>query len=131
MTGTIDPNAPIRLADIIPIAFPMGGMTVNGLRKEAGRGHLAILRMAGKDFTTLADIEEMKKICREQSSQRASGFAQPTKTVRQPGSSLIPESSIALDAARATAQRLRGNLQNTSPANSRKSRKASTGMPQR
>ena len=101
----IDPNAPIRLADIITIAFPMGGMTVNGLRKEAGRVHLTILRMAGKDFTTLADIEEMKKICREQSSLRASGSVPLTKSVRQPGSSLIPESSVALDAARALRQR--------------------------
>ncbi len=60
----IQPEAPFRLADILPVAFPYGGMTVSGLRKEAARGRLTIMRMAGKDFTTLQAIEEMKEKCR-------------------------------------------------------------------
>ena len=59
----IDMRQPFRLRDIIPIAFPHGGITVAGLRKEAYRGRLRIMRIAGKDFTTLGDIEEMMRRC--------------------------------------------------------------------
>lgn len=38
--------------------------SASGLRKEAARGNLAIERMAGKDFVTLAAIEEMRERCR-------------------------------------------------------------------
>jgi hypothetical protein len=54
-----DRNAPLRLAHAIKIAFPNGGMTVAGLRREAARGRLISHRIAGRDFTTLADIDEM------------------------------------------------------------------------
>ena len=33
----ITPNTPLRLADAVKIAFPMGGMTVAGLRRERDR----------------------------------------------------------------------------------------------
>jgi hypothetical protein len=59
-----DRNTPLRLADAITYAFPFGGMTVSGLRREAARGRLRIERIAGKDFTTLAAIEEMREMCR-------------------------------------------------------------------
>lgn len=58
-----DPNAPMRLKDIIPIAFPHGGISPAGLRREAKRGRLRLMRIAGKDFTTLAAIEEMQRLC--------------------------------------------------------------------
>ncbi|RVG87504.1 excisionase [Sinorhizobium meliloti] len=58
-----DPNAPMRLRDIIPIAFPHGGISPAGLRREAKRGRLRLMRIAGKDFTTLAAIEEMQRLC--------------------------------------------------------------------
>lgn len=58
-----DPNAPMRLKDIIPIAFPCGGISPAGLRREAKRGRLKLMRIAGKDFTTLAAIEEMQRRC--------------------------------------------------------------------
>ena len=48
MTTEIDPDAPIRLKDVIPIMFPLGGMTPSGLRKEAVRGRLALTRIAGR-----------------------------------------------------------------------------------
>jgi hypothetical protein len=35
-------------------------MTASGLRREASRGLLAIERVAGKDYTTLAAIENMR-----------------------------------------------------------------------
>ncbi|ASJ59349.1 hypothetical protein SMB554_09165 [Sinorhizobium meliloti] len=53
----------MRLKDIIPIAFPQGGISPAGLRREAKRGRLKLMRIAGKDFTTLAAIEEMQRLC--------------------------------------------------------------------
>jgi hypothetical protein len=61
--GAIHPDAHIRLATAAKIAFPDGGMTVSGLRKEAVRGRLVIRRVAGKDFTTLREIEQMLAAC--------------------------------------------------------------------
>lgn len=59
----ITPTTPLRLAAAVQAAFPQGGMTVSGLRLEASRGRLKIERIAGKDFTTLAAIEEMRSLC--------------------------------------------------------------------
>ena len=50
----ITPDTPLRLADAVKIAFPMGGMTVAGLRRERDRSRLIIEKIAGKEFTTLA-----------------------------------------------------------------------------
>src|SRR3954454_7997587 len=57
----VGPNVPLRLADAVKIAFPMGGMTVSGLRKEIRRNRLTVEVMAGKQFTTLAAIEERRR----------------------------------------------------------------------
>ena len=54
-------DAPLRLEIAARRAFPDGSMTASGLRKEAGRGRLAIERVAGKDYTTLSAIAEMRK----------------------------------------------------------------------
>jgi len=48
------------------LAFPDGSMTASGLRREAARGHLVVERIAGKDYTTLANIERMRELCRVQ-----------------------------------------------------------------
>ena len=52
-------NTPLRLAVAAILAYPDGSMTASGLRREAARGRLVIERTAGKDYTTLAAIEEM------------------------------------------------------------------------
>lgn len=62
--SNLDPDAPLRLADAAALAFPGGGMTVCGLRREAAKGRLAIMRIAGKDWTTLKAIREMMERCR-------------------------------------------------------------------
>jgi hypothetical protein len=62
--NAITPETPLRLAVAAAIAFPDGSMTVSGLRKEAKRGRLAIERVAGKDYTTLAAIGRMRELCR-------------------------------------------------------------------
>jgi hypothetical protein len=60
----IGPNTPLRLAEAVRIAFPSGGMAVSGLRREIARGRLAIEIIAGKQFTTIAAIEQMRETCR-------------------------------------------------------------------
>ena len=50
----IGPDDPIRLAVAADLAFPDGGMTAAGLRREAARGRPASALIAGKNFTTLA-----------------------------------------------------------------------------
>ncbi len=61
--------------DAVAHAFPLGGMTESGLRREARAGRLAIEKIANKDFTTLRDIEEMRKLYRVKAEGRACGGA--------------------------------------------------------
>ena len=60
----VTPDTPLRLGIAAALAFPDGSMTTAGLRREAARGRLIIERIAGKDFTTLANIERMRELCR-------------------------------------------------------------------
>jgi hypothetical protein len=58
------PDCPLRLAVAAKIAFPDGSMSASGLRREAHRGRLVVERIAGKDYTTLTNIERMRELCR-------------------------------------------------------------------
>jgi hypothetical protein len=60
----VSPHTPLRLAVAAALAFPDGSMTASGLRRESARGHLLIERIAGEDYTTLANIERMRETCR-------------------------------------------------------------------
>src|SRR5271157_5679076 len=60
----IRPDTPLRLSVAAAFAFPDGTMTASGLRRECQRGRLVIERIAGKDYTTLANIERMRELCR-------------------------------------------------------------------
>src|SRR5262245_47253848 len=73
--ATIGPDTPLRLDIAAAFAYPDGSMTASGLRREAGRGRLAIERGAGKDYTTLPAIAEMRERCRQNTKDRASGCA--------------------------------------------------------
>ncbi|MBI1620792.1 excisionase [Aquamicrobium zhengzhouense] len=117
----IDPHAPLRLKDAVAIAFPYGGMSVSGLRREAFRGRLVMMRIAGKDFTTLAYIEEMKSRCLVLESLPASGCGQPVKTEKRSGSSSTVESNSALAAANMIVERLSKSSRSTSPSASLRS----------
>ena len=44
----IGADTPLRLEDAVKIAFPMGGMTVKGLRREIERGNLVVEKIANK-----------------------------------------------------------------------------------
>src|SRR5947208_3578003 len=71
----VKPDTPLRLEVAAALAFPDGSMTASGLRKEAGKGRLAIERVAGKDYTTLAAINEMRARCRVHQKAPGSGLS--------------------------------------------------------
>src|SRR6266446_9911594 len=75
------PDHPLRLEDAIKYGFPYGGMTVSGLRREAARGRLVIERIANKDFTSLRNIEEMRKLCRVKAEGHDSGGEKSVATI--------------------------------------------------
>src|SRR5262245_12092596 len=60
----IKADTPLRLAVAAKIAFPDGSITASALRRENHRGRLEVERIAGKDYTTLANIERMRQLCR-------------------------------------------------------------------
>jgi hypothetical protein len=106
MINDIDPDLPIRLAGIIPIMFPLGGMTPSGLRKEAARGRPVLMRIAGKDFTAINAVREMLRICalpRPPSEPVVDRAAQPTNA----------------ETARMAIERLRAIFDKTAPESGR------------
>lgn len=60
----VTPTTPLRLSTAASLAFPDGSMSVTGLRGEAAKGRLRIEKIAGRLFTTLEAIEEMRELCR-------------------------------------------------------------------
>jgi hypothetical protein len=56
------------------LAFPDGSLTASSLRREAARGRLVVERIAGKDYTTLANIERMRELCRVEAKVPGCGF---------------------------------------------------------
>lgn len=104
--GEVDDHTPLRLADAAARAFPGGGVTVCSLRREAAKGRLAIMRIAGKDFTTLADIREMQQKCLVNQKARTFGFDQPTETPPESSSS-APDGSSRTEAVKSAQDALR------------------------
>ncbi len=98
----VDNDAPLRLADAIEIAFPRGGITVSGLRKEAAKGRLIIERIAGKDFVTLAAINAMRAECRISDPRRSRSGPGPSKT----SASQAALDSLLLNVKRQTGRKL-------------------------
>jgi len=112
-------DTPLRLDSAAKIAFPDGGMTAAGLRREWKRGRLVIERVAGKDFTTLNHIERMREQCRvEQSrpdygkdlSAATSAADSPTP---QPGSFLMADDNLILESVLTTLARRSAHSQTT------------------
>ena len=68
----VTPDTPLRLEIAAALAFPDGSMTAAGLRREGARGRLIIERIAGKDYTTLANIERMRELCRVEAKAHGS-----------------------------------------------------------
>lgn len=101
MSDKPEPSARIRLAKAAEIT----GVSVSSLRTEARRGRLVIWRVAGKDWTSLAEIDKMFDLCRIQPSGAA-----PSHPAR-PGVGLGIEKQIeiSLAAARATIEKLKAS----------------------
>lgn len=109
---SVDIDAPLRLADAVEIAFPFGGMTVSGPRKERDKGRLVVEIIAGKEFVTLRAIGEMRKQCRVERSPRDSGSDRNGETgvaslsAMRSGSSSTKAGSTAQAALRTKLNRL-------------------------
>ena len=127
----IGDDTPLRLADAVLREFPSGGMTVCGLRGEAAKGRLAIMRIAGKDFVTRAAIREMQRKCLVNQKARTFGFDPPAETPLESSSSAPDGSSrteavkSAQDALRETVKSLKQSSRPTSPRNT--TRRAGSG----
>lgn len=57
----VGPDTPLRMDHAAKFFFPDGSMTKKTLMREFAAGRLAIYRIAGKIFTTQADIQEMQR----------------------------------------------------------------------
>ena len=112
----IMPDTPLRLGVAAAFAFPDGTMTASGLRREAARGRLVIERIAGKDYTTLANIERMRELCRVEvkAPDCGSNLRVATRKGRLSGapsmSSGTDRPSAALVSAKAKLNKLKGSL---------------------
>src|SRR3977135_3628322 len=95
----ITPDTPLRLGIAAALAFPDGSMTASGLRREGARGRLVIERIAGKDFTTLANIEQMRQLCRVPEKAPGCASALPAEITaapsRTPSGSSVTEGAIS------------------------------------
>ena len=60
----IDGDTPLRVDFAAKVAFPHGGLTGAGLRKEIRRGRLPVEMIPGKQYVTLNDIQRMREQCR-------------------------------------------------------------------
>lgn len=113
--AAVDKDAPLRLAVAAEVAFPFGGMTAAGLRKEAARGRLAIERIAGKDYTTLTAIEAMRERCRKGAKAPDSGSGQHGGANGPSGSSATVANELALASAKMSMEKLKQGTQSGSP----------------
>jgi hypothetical protein len=120
--GEVTPDAPLRLAIAAAIAYPDGSMTASGLRREAARGNLAIERTAGKDYTTLAAIREMREKCRLRPKGRAStsGASGATPQAKSPDRPSTSSETVVISAARDAAEPIFAALRKRSPSTSEK-----------
>ena len=83
---------------------------VAGLRRERDRNRLIIEKIAGKEFTTLAHIERMRELCRDEARALGSNSRPPAETraetsrTEQPG---LSETTAGTSAQAALQMRLR------------------------
>jgi hypothetical protein len=102
----INPDTPLRLSVAAALAFPDGSMTASGLRRECARGRLIVERIAGKDYTTLGNIERMRERCRVEAKVRDCGSE--SAAAEQPnGSSSITGARSAQMRAKMISARLK------------------------
>jgi hypothetical protein len=116
VANRLAPDAPLRLSIAAKLAFPDGSMTASGLRREALRGRLQVERIAGKDYTTLEAINEMRKLCRVQARELGSTNVSPDietarSSTKPSGSSKTAIAISPQDALRARLKKSRQQKQ--------------------
>jgi hypothetical protein len=112
----ITPETPLRLEIAAALAFPDGSMTGSGLRREGERGRLVIERVAGKDYVTLRNIENMRTLCRLHPKEPGSGCGGNAET-REAGLPTPPSTSsetVDIKRARAAAEMIVAKLKESS-----------------
>ena len=83
-------------------------MSAGSLRRQAQPAILTIYRIAGKDYTTLNDIEGMKTACRVPAKAQGSALfkgQRPHHGSGTSGTASAPSAQAALESDRATAER--------------------------
>lgn len=68
--ASVKPDDPLRLEVAARLFFPDGSMSASGLRKERNRGRLLVLKIAGKEYTTLAELTLMIERCKVEPPSR-------------------------------------------------------------
>jgi hypothetical protein len=119
----VGPATPLRLSVAAALAFPDGSMTASGLRREAARGRLVIERIAGKDYTTLNNIERMRELCRVEAKARDSILDSVEGETRSGSFSTTVERS-----AQARAREISARLKKRSPTTSGENDARVSGM---
>jgi hypothetical protein len=109
-------DTPLRLAVAARLFFPDGSITARSLEREAQRGRLEVMHIAGKTFTTLGALARMCAACRALSPRPVSTSDAPATTEPPPGSSSTAASKSAQARARMTSRKLKRRLPNTSTA---------------
>jgi hypothetical protein len=102
----IKPDTPLRLSIAAAVAFPDGSMTASGLRRERDRGRLVVERIASKEYTTLANIERMRQLCRVGHDLPGSTFEKDEDGLRN-GSSSTAAVKSAQERAKEISKRLK------------------------
>src|SRR6516162_7842134 len=102
-------TTPLRLDAAGRLAFPDGSMSGSALRRLVVSGQLEAELIAGRYYTTLADIERMRGRCRVNRKDHDS-----PSTAEETGSSATEEKTVALDAMNKTAKELNESLRPTS-----------------
>src|ERR1039458_7356410 len=106
----VGPNAPLRLSVAAAFDFPDGSMTASGLRREAARRRLVIERIAGKDYTTLANIERMRELCRVENNHPGFTFA-PSEGTSRASSEREPSGLSSMAASTSPQDALRAKIE--------------------
>jgi hypothetical protein len=119
-------DTPLRLEVAVKLAFPAGGMTAAGLRTEIRRGTLPVEIIAGKQFVTLAGIDQMRETCRAPAKEQDSDSNPQSGTSRAKSSDQKPTSSGTekLSAARSALRQTLNRRTSCSPSTSVQSGKS-------
>ena len=113
---TIDPNQPLRLETAARLKFPDGSVSVAALRKLIKSDRLVAWRVAGKDLTSIHELDRMLERCRAPKDHPDFGTENHERPKmdgaqkRERGSSCTVDVKSAQAAAKATLEALKKRL---------------------